>query len=39
MKNKEIYVKPELEVIEFIFEDSIAESAKGGILNEDIWGA
>jgi hypothetical protein len=36
MNEKEAYVKPEAEIIEFVFEDSIAESA-GGILNEDIW--
>jgi hypothetical protein len=38
MHEKETYVKPEMEIIEFVFEDSIAESANGGILNEDIWG-
>ena len=39
MEKKEVYEIPEIELIEFIFEDSIAESAAGGILNEDIWGA
>ena len=38
MREKETYVTPEMEIIEFVFEDSIAESANGGILNEDIWG-
>ncbi len=38
MQDKETYVKPEMEVIEFVFVDSIAESANGSILNEDIWG-
>jgi hypothetical protein len=39
MAIREVYEKPEVEIIEFVFEDSIAESANGSILNEDIWGA
>jgi hypothetical protein len=37
MKKKDIYVKPTIEVIEFEMEDSIAQSAEGSSLFEDIW--
>jgi len=35
---KETYVKPEVEVIEFVYEDSIAASAQGAWFNETLWG-
>jgi|GEM_PF-2571184 hypothetical protein len=39
MENKATYVKPEVEIIEFVFEDSIASSAlQGAWFNETIWG-
>jgi hypothetical protein len=40
MNEKATYVKPEVEVIEFIVEESIASSAQnqGAWFNETIWG-
>ena len=38
MKEKDIYVKPEVEIIEFEIEDSIATSANGTTYYEEIWG-
>lgn len=40
MESKATYVKPEVEIIEFVFEDSIAASAgpAGAWFNETIWG-
>jgi hypothetical protein len=39
MENKATYVKPEVDIIEFVFEDSIAASADmGAWFNETIWG-
>lgn len=40
MPDKAPYVKPEVEVIEFVLEESIAESAttQGAWFNETIWG-
>lgn len=38
MDQKTPYVKPEVEVIEFVFEDSIASSTlEGSWFNETIW--
>lgn len=42
MEKKTTYVKPEVEVIEFVMEDSIAASAQGdggAWFNETIWGS
>lgn len=39
MKKKDIYVKPTIEIIEFEMEDSIATSAEGSTVFEDIWGS
>jgi len=38
MNEKETYVKPQVEIVEFVFEESIAASNVGAIFNEDIWG-
>ena len=38
MQEKKTYVTPEIEIVEFVSEDSIANSAEGAWLNEDIWG-
>jgi hypothetical protein len=38
MQDKKIYVKPEIEIIEFVSEESIANSAQGAWFNETIWG-
>jgi hypothetical protein len=38
MIEKDIYVKPEIEVIEFEIKDSIADSALGSTYYEEIWG-
>lgn len=39
MENKATYVKPEVEIIEFVFEDSIAASSlQGAWFNETLWG-
>lgn len=38
MKTKDIYVKPEVEIIEFEIKDSIATSSDGSTLYEEIWG-
>lgn len=38
MNEKDIYVKPEIEVIEFEIEDSIAASQVGATYYEEIWG-
>jgi hypothetical protein len=37
MIEKEIYEKPEIEIIEFVLEESIAESS-GALWYETIWG-
>lgn len=39
MQEKMVYEKPEIEVIEFITEESIANSAQGAWFNETIWGS
>lgn len=39
MNDKDIYVKPEIEVIEFEIQDSIATSANGASYYEEIWGS
>lgn len=36
IKKKEVYEAPEIEVVEFSFEDSIAASGATGLL-EEIW--
>lgn len=38
MQEKKDYVAPEIEIIEFIVEEHIANSAQGAWYNEDIWG-
>jgi hypothetical protein len=38
MREKDIYVKPTIEIIEFEMEDSIAQSANGTSVFEEIWG-
>lgn len=38
MQEKKAYEKPEIEVIEFIVEESIAQSAQGAWFNDTIWG-
>ncbi|MDO9629891.1 MAG: hypothetical protein Q7I99_08300 [Acholeplasmataceae bacterium] len=40
MEIRAAYVKPEAEIIEFVFEESIASSAgpSGAWFNETIWG-
>jgi hypothetical protein len=38
MIEKDIYVKPEIEIIEFEIEDSIATSLNGSTYYEEIWG-
>jgi hypothetical protein len=38
MIEKDIYVKPEIEVIEFEIKDSIATSLNGTTYYEEIWG-
>ena len=40
MDVKATYVKPEIDIIEFVLEDSIAESVNtsGAWFNETIWG-
>lgn len=38
MIEKDIYVKPEIEVIEFEIKDSIAVSNVGATYYEEIWG-
>jgi hypothetical protein len=37
MQEKKIYEKPEIEIIEFVSEESIAQSAGGAWFNETIW--
>jgi hypothetical protein len=37
MQEKKIYEKPEIEIIEFVSEESIANSAQGAWFNETIW--
>lgn len=37
MNEKTPYVTPDVEVIEFVFEESIAESS-GSMFYEDLWG-
>lgn len=37
MIEKKQYVKPEIEIIEFIAEEHIANSSQGAWYNEDIW--
>jgi hypothetical protein len=41
MNVKAPYEKPEVEIVEFVLEDSIAESANttGAWFNETIWGS
>ena len=41
MEEKATYVRPEVEVIEFVMEESIAASAtdQGAWFNETIWGS
>jgi hypothetical protein len=39
MFEKETYEKPEVEVIEFVIEDSIAASGNGAMDGESIWGS
>ena len=39
MIEKDIYVKPEIEVIEFEIQDSIAASSVGSTYYEEIWGS
>jgi len=37
MQEKKTYLKPEIEFVEFITEESIANSAQGAWFNETIW--
>jgi hypothetical protein len=41
MKDKATYEKPDVEIVEFVLEDSIAESVNtsGAWFNETIWGS
>ena len=39
MENKAPYEKPEVKVVEFVIEDSIATSGGGAIEGESIWGS
>lgn len=39
METKTPYEKPEVKVVEFVIEDSIAESGNGALQGESIWGS
>jgi hypothetical protein len=38
MEKKEVYEKPEVRVVKFVIEDSIANSANGAIYDEWFYG-